>query len=122
MTAQMAQVKQLSKDAATRERRQSARTPVQNRSGVQALLVSGNLSYPVRLHDLSTTGAGFLLNRTLAVGTKLCLEITNSTRLFTCRRNVRVCHSTVLKNGAYLVGCEFAKPLDYQQVFALRCR
>ena len=110
------------KNAAPRDRRGSARTPVHNGQALQAFLIVGPQSHPVRLHDLSTRGAGLLLHQTVPVGTQLQLEITNRTRLFTCRRRLRVAHCTSLENGANLIGCEFVTPLDYQQIFALRCR
>jgi hypothetical protein len=122
MAPQQAQVASPIKAVPKLDRRRSARTPIQGSQSVQGFLISATLSYPVRLRDLSTSGAGFFLDRSVPVGTKLLLEITNKAQLFTCRRAVRVAHSTLMQQGIHLIGCEFAAPLTYPQVFALRCR
>jgi hypothetical protein len=77
---------------------------VEGRQSVPAFLISGKLSYPVRLRDLSTCGAGFYLNRAITAGAQLQLEVTNKSRLFTCRRVIRVAHSTPLQHGIFLIG------------------
>jgi hypothetical protein len=71
-----------------------------------------------RVRDISLNGIGVILGRKIEVGTLLVMELVNESRGFSRTMILRVAHVTQV-NGGYLVGGEFATPLNYQEFTSL---
>jgi hypothetical protein len=69
--------------------------------------------------NLSTHGAGLVVDTQFLPGTELITQLTNSCKLFSCDLDMRVIHCSEQPNGMYMIGCEFTEPLPHETVRAL---
>ncbi len=69
--------------------------------------------------DLSASGIGLILDRTVAVGTEVTLRLWNTVSLHGCLRPAQVVHTSPRREGGYLIGCQFDHPIGREHVIAL---
>jgi hypothetical protein len=69
--------------------------------------------------DLSLTGVGLLLAKTIESGTEIVVHLRNATRDKVFQVPARVCHATRQPDGDWLVGCEFIGKLTDDQLDVL---
>jgi hypothetical protein len=63
------------------------------------------------VRDLSTTGAGLLVDDTVDVGALVFVQLPGRRQGVTCTRAARVAHRTLLNTGEWLLGCRWQHPL-----------
>jgi hypothetical protein len=88
-------------------------------NGCQVFFRTPGAQYVGSVKNLSTHGAGIVLDRYLASGTEITAQLTNGCKLFSIDLEMRVVHTSTLPTGSFLVGCEFAVPLSHLTVQAL---
>ena len=71
------------------------------------------------VQDLSATGIGMHLNRPLAVGTLVVIQMKSAGAKKTCELAARVVHATQRPTGEWLVGCELVTKLSDDDLEAL---
>ncbi len=71
------------------------------------------------LHDVSATGIGLLIRDRIKPGTILVIELNSTVHKVRHQRLARVAHATDQGDGYFLIGCEFAKPLNDTELIAL---
>lgn len=72
---------------------------------------------PVKVRDISLTGIGLVLLRSVEAGTALAVTLSNPDQNVSKTTVVRVAHTTPI-HGGYLVGCIFVEPITYQELTA----
>lgn len=104
------------------ERRAALRYPIGKKALWNVTLFLGGSATEARVRDISTTGIGLLMPEPIETGTRITVELTNKSRLFSCSRIVRVVYVDTISDGQYFIGCEFSTPLTYDQIYALMCK
>ena len=71
---------------------------------------------PIRIKNISMTGIGLLSNKTLVVGMRLTVKLTNSAKNASRTMLVRVAHVTPQPGGVFLIGGTLDTPLTYEEL------
>ena len=69
--------------------------------------------------DLSSTGVGLLLARSLDAGLEIAVHLKSALENATFQLSARVCHATQQPDGDWVVGCEFTTGLTADQLDAV---
>ena len=80
-------------------------------------------AWPGRVHDISPTGVGLILQHRFAPGTALLVDLRETAGALLRTIRARVVHATaILDDGipCWLLGCVFDRPLDEATFSALR--
>jgi PilZ domain-containing protein len=91
-----------------------------------ALATFGKLYFPADgfcleawAHNLSDSGIGLNVDRSLAAGTPLLVRLRGAVRNLTISLPARVVHSTQELDGSWRVGCAFDRQLTVEELEAL---
>jgi hypothetical protein len=72
-----------------------------------------------RLCNISSAGLAVRLSRPFEPGTLLIVELTHKAKRSTCCLPVKVVHATAEGTRLWLIGCEFVRSLDEEELRAL---
>jgi hypothetical protein len=101
------------------ERRSALRFAIGAATSCHLIAGVGETLWPARVLDLSTRGAALLLWRRFEPGAQVIVELANGRRVFSRALAMRVTHATTLADGSFVVGGEFARKLDHDELMAL---
>jgi hypothetical protein len=104
--------------ASQREFRDATRHPCNPNYLIRLLVRPSFRNLRAFVNDLSVTGIGLLINRTLEIGSTLALQLVRDP-LHSLIRIARVVHCTEQPDGWWLVGSRFTVPLPEKELRAL---
>jgi hypothetical protein len=85
----------------------------------RVLFPDGGETLDTWVHNLSETGIGINLSRSLSVGTALVVRLKGPSEGVTIKLGARVVHATQEVDGTWRVGCEFETRLSHEELDAL---
>lgn len=98
------------------DRRQTVRRRAGEDTMCRLFLAEDANAQPARLENLSEGGARIQVDRAVSVGDALTVELANSPKNFTCRRDLRVVYVIRRAPGGCSFGGVFAETLQPQEV------
>jgi hypothetical protein len=104
------------------ERRAWVRYPCEQITSCQGALASRGKDWPTKVLDVSPGGIALVLERRFEPGTLLQVQLRDQTDQSTWGVYVRVVRITAAGSGrddGWLVGCEFARPLNDEELRTL---
>jgi hypothetical protein len=85
----------------------------------QAISAVVNKSWTAKVRDVSTAGIGLILSQPIGVNLIGEVELSNEDQSLTYTLPIRVVHVTDQRNGTWLIGCVFGRPLREEELNAL---
>jgi hypothetical protein len=107
---------ELPRDATRRTTRALVRYKPCKQTPCQLSALAGEDFWQATLDNLSTTGAGLILNEVLDVGSFVFVEVSNAARIYARTLLARIIHITPIVDKSLLVGVEFTSELTEEEL------
>jgi hypothetical protein len=75
--------------------------------------------WPTRVENISTGGISLSLKHRFDLGTLLTVELLNSTKMLSCKLQIRVAYIKEGPDGDWVMGCAFQRELTEEEQWAL---